>query len=964
MLQERKSLAFWIVAGTSIGIIITVILYGLLAHFVEISGNHLQFIITLIILDKKVNFDLILPFNTEIVNIIPSIVIVSIITIVSIFFMIISLAFNFRKKFSDYIVDKWIINTPEVGSYFGIQIGFVLALSAVLLNFYDMYWACVFLIDLIISISLTLWFFLWFLIRSNKKGLFKELQKNIEETYVTDTKSHLENKLNRISEIEVKESGNYYQINFKKQEGKNKNLPKATESKHNTPTEAIITDKVIKEKIIFAPSNAIVKIDENKMVRIIKQFKETEDIVNIILIKNNQYTRRSNPTHIIHITDEFEKSEKINQLLEQLFEATEFIDFKDIEALSDWLQIVSQSRENDPNELEQDFEFLKNISINSINKNPSLFYTILDILEQNFDENLSNNEKMMQQTIGLIYSLKKEFTKNLQMLRYVQQKFYTMLQNYALTLDKNFSRRYATAGLYIAEFIRFEILKNFESEKNIDVIQVYKSALLENIDIGFRLLETDLFLFFKQPKHYEIYLKDHIQQFISTLQFYSEDPYHYDKNYYKQADSEKQVIDAKCQVVKETKQVLKSRITELCYRMFYLIENKKLTKNLKELVFDLMQYSNIYAELDSAPFWSLEHKLHPEGAFTVPKLPKERYILFYLFYQKVKEMPFSLPKPVFENLHLIEELKKELESLTSETVSNWIKINDEEFSNTKSELESILNDAIKKAEEDEKNRIINAKLDNNKIQKFKETVIKEWEENSTVRDLFKKAKNYLEKINTNPKKDSDKFFGFYTLFEKSYFIKNPPVPWGGDIGTDYGRNLARAENENIIKQIIKQKQLPALYTDLENSITNLLKKFKAKKDLIIIVDSEKSSELYKCKAFIPKYAKDFKFNKKVKGYSFSGVFKNKGHYFPIYQFSNINCILALDFRKIGKLVQYNAFGKTKQAIYISVEELDKKDINKLNKKIKNPKTKIKIRIAEKYRIENINSNAFEGYKLR
>ena len=108
-------------------------------------------------------FSNLIPMSYDFLNQIPTIVISGIIALMTIFFTIIVLSFNLNSKLPDKIIYKYIIYDWKVTIYLSMLAGFLLIqLSIMLLNFYDVSWSYVFILNLIISIIATIIFFYWF----------------------------------------------------------------------------------------------------------------------------------------------------------------------------------------------------------------------------------------------------------------------------------------------------------------------------------------------------------------------------------------------------------------------------------------------------------------------------------------------------------------------------------------------------------------------------------------------------------------------------------------------------------------------------------------------------------------------------------------------------------------------------------------------------------------------------------
>ena len=951
---SQKEFYYGILKGILCVVLFNYSLYWLIKNLMNVTNTYVYI----------VPFNIFLSTSYDFLVEVPTIVVPSLVAIITISFTIIALSFNLREKLPDDIIYKHILYDKMVGGYLAIQSTFVIFLLAILFsNYYNLFWSYVFIFDLGIAVIATFWFFTWFIDRTNKKGIYKKLGTQIDKRFFDEKEDSLKG-LDNIPNIQIKDLGNSYLFkftNFNK-----KKVPQVNAKSLNQkeiPELLLTTDKEGIHYIHFASRAGIVKIDENKLKKFVTKYKDSSNFNYLIFPKKNNFILGMQGIYeFVFCLEDADEIKELTRMLSDIFTLTES---EEIDEINDWLLCLNHSRTKNPKEIEDDFGFLEIILKKAIETNLGLFQLIFNTLERNFDGTLKNNEKVMSQTIFLIYRLRSSFMKNLPLVLYMQSTFKNIILSYSFTLDKTYSKRYATSVLYISEFIRYEFMDTFEQEQNIKKLEIYKQIITNNIDTNHQIVRNTIRSFSKNPIDYEIYLKEHMQQFISTLEIYYEDPYHYNSNYYNMPDTEREIIDKKCGIVKEANGFLRLKITDLAFQMISLIENNKLPFSLKGLVFDFIQYGDIYENTDPAPFWFMDEKLHPSGAYTVPQFPKEKYILIYLFYLKSIEKPYIFPKEEFKNLHLIEELKKTLELFKYEYVTGWIKIERKDFNQIKKELIPKFDEGIKKCNEDEKNKIADAKIEDKLITNFKTSVVKHWKENAFMRRLFEINNNYKKQTKKKPKTNSYASFGYYFIFEKSYFIKNPPVSWGArTVGSSYGLNLARSEDEKILNDIISKKKLLEIEGSIENSLKTLLGNFKDTKHLIIFVNTKQEDKIYNSKFFESRYKMSERDLKEMEKHrSFIGFFEYNATQIPVYQLTKIDVLLIVDIKKIGKLVQYGPYKDIDEELYVEVSELEQKDKKSLSKSEKR-ETKIKIRIAEKFRVEDIDKSAFEGYTIK
>ena len=97
--------------------------------------------------------------------------------------------------------------------------------------------------------------------------------------------------------------------------------------------------------------------------------------------------------------------------------------------------------------------------------------------------------------------------------------------------------------------------------------------------------------------------------------------------------------------------------------------------------------------------------------------------------------------------------------------------------------------------------------------------------------------------------------------------------------------------------------------------------------------------------------------------SFVGYLELDNINLPVYMFNNLNSAVVIKMDTIGEMVQYRPFDDVEgKVLYVNVTELSNEEIQQIDKPDVG-KTKIKIRIAEKFRIQNVDVNSFEGFHL-
>lgn len=276
---------------------------------------------------------------------------------------------------------------------------------------------------------------------------------------------------------------------------------------------------------------------------------------------------------------------------------------------------------------------------------------------------------------------------------------------------------------------------------------------------------------------------------------------------------------------------------------------------------------------------------------------------------------------------------------------------------------------------EEIHRVRNISLD--KVNKFKEDVIKGFNEATVLRDIFKYYKLYENRIREKYNGKLQRY-GVDMVDDKAVFFDEWHVHYL-DWGTDYGRNLASGENSYIIEKIANNCK-----EEKGKDIDKILNKSNDLSNIIIFTINLDLYEHFKDpNSFIFKgYKNSPQFN--VKGFEGWYIFKEK--YIPVfgtYQEKINKQILVLDKTKLGKLVQYSPLnegenkGLMEDIFYMNIQSFSEntglmnsfiKEHSELLQKIgdeqkqrEHLQEKALIQIFE--RVEYVKDSEFQGYLL-
>jgi hypothetical protein len=268
-------------------------------------------------------------------------------------------------------------------------------------------------------------------------------------------------------------------------------------------------------------------------------------------------------------------------------------------------------------------------------------------------------------------------------------------------------------------------------------------------------------------------------------------------------------------------------------------------------------------------------------------------------------------------------------------------------------------------------------ISSDKVNKFKEDVIKGFNEAIVLRDIFKHYKLYESKI--EEKYDGDlKRFGPNMVNDKAAFFDEWHIQYL-DLGIDYGRNLASGEDLEIIEKIVNNcKEIKG------KDIDKILNKFNDLLNIIIFTINLDLFDFFTdSDNFIISWSGDSP-QSNVQGFAGRYIFNKKE--IPVYEIfqDNINKqILVLDKMKLGKLIQFSPLKEgesenlMKDIFYMNIQSFSEtkelmdsfiKDPPDFLKKIGDEKKqrehlqeKALIQIFERF--EYVKDIEFQGYSL-
>lgn len=257
-------------------------------------------------------------------------------------------------------------------------------------------------------------------------------------------------------------------------------------------------------------------------------------------------------------------------------------------------------------------------------------------------------------------------------------------------------------------------------------------------------------------------------------------------------------------------------------------------------------------------------------------------------------------------------------------------------------LRTLLNKAHDQQEQADLQRKRDAKINTEKVEKFKKGVVGNYYQSHPLREILKNFGDYENKTDQAYKGDKKKM-GINTLFDKAAFFGDD-ISWhvhytGMDEAFGYGRSMSYGENEQILDVIDKK-----VTTIEKEKIDEALSQIKTSNIIIVATNHaiwnffERGSGNY-----IPRWNRNFPQDLTDK--SIEGVYKFRRSFIPVYQIFTSNAaqskIYILDKSKIGKYIQYSPLDKTdkkeamEDAFLITVQQFER-DNNLTNEFLQKP----------------------------
>ena len=968
----------------------------------------------------------VLESDRNLISDVPTAVFSSLIALLGIFFAAILITFSLdylpRHILMKYSFYRW--QTYSYISYFFWSITIVGFLSIQKLSTGQYY---IILVLLILGIIGTIKYFLWFAKRISKKEIYGMMKKTIEEDINKikikpdeEAKKEFERDIEiewlLDKELKEKHSVDWFETKeYKTINAQNGGIIEKIDYKelkkilNNIMEESRETDGFYPSQILHIKilNNSGDIIPDKKNILFRGSFFDTNTLVTIekeVTSSEDKSAKNHDENLILDIQETEEKTITIEPIIEKYrYGIIKCFKIKNFDHLDDFFECLKY-RSKKTDSLDEELDFLKELALMKNDKLKeeyikAIFYMIDTCMWEWNDANISFISSLIYKDYEIFWgSIDRDI--NVIVLKHILANIRVINTILLSKPNKNDNAIISLLNLNISELISYDFKKYFIEEKNEKSLYKYEEIINAAIIESTNIVKGTIEYYNLNPVLNEKYLKKQLQGLINLLEDYStrEEDILQMKNHYEYYSLK--MKDPKTENEKKRLELMKNKIDlittciqykniNLAYISIYGLiqcENEKLPHSLVKLFLsslDIVVGEKCELLFDDALRVRLMHDvtddLHPPQAYDLSPFKIEKYIILYLIHRSVNSKEFTFEDTKLTYLQeLINEIKKynrKAVKLSAEDYnkkwSELIGIGFKEYSRFKGKIQKDLNELKKLKKEKTLKNIADLKLDSGLIEKFKEDVRKEWNENTYLRNLIKRIGTYTPLLDKEFKDRT--YFGRYFVDKKYYFVKDKsPFDVTSIKPPPYGRDIAQSESDVLFSRLLdnaKEVKIKKKFM-LNEIIDQMIKECKEDHgNLAIVIRSVcLHNNLDKKKNFKENYELSETFKDKFKNCGFlQGSYMN----IPVFTYPKVKDILVIDLKRACNLVQYKSpFSKKENENELSIEvnELTPDDIESMllnNKKLKKVelKTNIKIRIAEKFDFEIKNKNAILRYRL-
>jgi hypothetical protein len=296
-------------------------------------------------------------------------------------------------------------------------------------------------------------------------------------------------------------------------------------------------------------------------------------------------------------------------------------------------------------------------------------------------------------------------------------------------------------------------------------------------------------------------------------------------------------------------------------------------------------------------------------------------------------------------------------------------------------FKALLQDAKERADEIDREELIKAQVDPDKLENFVRDVLSAWRENSRLRSIFERENVYF--VSTESPRTKISSLGFNQLDDKGPFIANPKVGYVG-WGQTYGRGLGQAEDREGFDFLLREAgtKINISRKRLYVAIQEALERHPIKHPLVLhsMLSSFDTGEKSESNIFIPKYQQNCPKTEISDLAGFSGVLKLGDKTIPVvsmYVGSQAKRkVVLVDLNRFARWTQYPPADEPSEERFVTNMILIRvKDLNRRHKlrdqiiakdpewlraeedKARYLKSRVVVNVYEKFKLDTIDVNA-------
>ena len=615
----------------------------------------------------------------------------------------------------------------------------------------------------------------------------------------------------------------------------------------------------------------------------------------------------------------------------------------------------------------EEIDFIKNVSRVALKTNNG------DILDQ-FFEQLKNIEdpRFFGKLRNSLRYLIQEYFNDLRIVTNLQ-KIYTGLLIHSFWKTKEFDENLNTDRFTIRYSFDVQYVHTYKKTNDKEWIKDYEGLAVNTINRMFNLCWQIIYLDIR-PKYKKRYLTEQIGSMVKILEYYN--PIHEEdflENYnhlkYKEKLSKNEknsleLVDEKVKIIKDLKEVLWDRVSELFYLILYEIDLGTLQKDFFETIREIFRIDEFkkqyYSDRVSRDLKFLNYNRFQGGAQSIAPFNFTKYKLLLSLYQYVQTGYLDVAQYSDEHFsqHKVSDFRNQVNGLHPDFVGKCFDIEMEKLTEFKKKVEKEAGNKVKTLEKNKREYIANTDLKEEFVKEFKSDCKEYWNKNQKFLKRFLK---YTEKEGGNKIKN---FFRQYTLYDKEWFLDSfdKTISLYRSHGKDFGKIQVESKRKAILSKIDKMLNEESYNDDkiiIKDLYADLKKLIVKNKEYFLFYNWDLGKKIIE----IP----DIK-GERDEGIAYSLEINNSKVHLCLEKIEN-----SLLFVKDSFILEQfkEGYEDMKETLVVKIEEIkDKKEIEIIKKNSKGKyktdedvKQKVKLKIAEKFNIKRSKGASFVRLKV-